>query len=877
MVKCKPNYKNLNEIQSFSEQRYVTVQLMEQACMNDEYLKQYCERLNYLSPPAVRISLKDMINWIDDDKSYGYAVNQGVVRFSSRLEESILIDFNDSNLIDFNKTTANIVTYVDGVPTLGENDTYEETEGTDQGTVITRCELPVNAELIHNEAVYDYSTANMDTAHPPNTYAYIAFNKAKNYYVQPAWLKNWRDYEMKAIARAQTFKAKTDGTLVAVDLELDFNGYNWYGNTGSPLYVQIWETHKKQVKKTKYDPTTQSIIYDRDGQGNIRTETIAWPANRSDVNDTEYRYRPLAEAIWDDDKTSDWRSGAVRHPTIVFPKPLKVKKGYSYAIVLMSPLSEYKHCPCWGGWTRASTKDKYPDGDAFYSENHGGSFVRYGENTFQNNYKQAMKDPVDFAFRCHIRTVDESDTTKEEYALGNYYLYLKPIVTNPITQFKLTRRDYGETETNNKIHIRYHYSVNGRNWKTITDLTTYTVLDEPSPILFIRARLFREQNMVGGVDINANETPFIENINIDLKTQLPSEMYFRTNFINAKSTQMLQGNIWSRIYSNMIMDPNTNCTVDVIEDITPINHFRLVALDELSDILLEYGLDVAFSEYTLLDTDVKKAEYVVNNPSILSSLKSEGIYLVPVVLDVNGTDVLYKFSFTPEGGEMVIQNPTNAKYTFGGIEFKNNVAYPILYCKYNEGLLDEQAYAEGIDYTFDYENNILSFDKVWTNKNTVSDIHSGVLSVSYNRIFLKGLTDSEIGTHLDENTTLQEEGLIMDYLKETIDITPEHIETRRVPLRCRPVDPIRSVILNPDTDNEVLHEKFDYTVDVETNELIFEVANSNGASVLSLNDKLEVVYTPNLDCESICLGFHATRTDNSKQVSISDSYIEYKT
>ena len=40
---CEPKYKNLNRIQSFSEQRYVTVQLMEQACMNDEYLKQTCD------------------------------------------------------------------------------------------------------------------------------------------------------------------------------------------------------------------------------------------------------------------------------------------------------------------------------------------------------------------------------------------------------------------------------------------------------------------------------------------------------------------------------------------------------------------------------------------------------------------------------------------------------------------------------------------------------------------------------------------------------------------------------------------------------------------------------------------------------------------
>ena len=866
MTNCDPKYKNLNEIQSFSEQKYVTVQLMEQACSNDEYLKQYCDKLNYLSPPAVRISMKDMISWIDEDKSYGFAENQGIVRFSSQTEcELPTIDFNDTSMIDFEKTTANIVTFLGNAPTLGENETYEETADTTGRPVVKRCELPVNAELIHNEAVYDYSTGTIDEAHPPNTAAYIAFNKSKNYYVQPAWLKNWRDYEMKSIARAQTFKAKTDGTLVAIDLKLDFNGYDWHGNCGSPLYVQIWETHKKQVKKTKYDSTTQSIIYDKDGQGNIRTETIAWPANRSDVNDTEYRYHPLTEAVWDDDKTSDWLTGKVRNPTIVFPKPIRVKKGYSYAIVLMSPLSEYKHCPCWMGWTRASTKDKYADGDAFYSENHGGSFVRYGEGNFKSNYKQAIQDPVDFAFRCHIRTVDESDTTKEEYAQGNYYLYLKPIIANPITQFKLNRLDYGETESNDKVGIRYNYSTNGVNWSTITDLTGWTTLSTPSKILFIRAKLYRKNGSSG------DDTPHIEEINISLRTNLPDEMYFRTNFVKAKTTQMLQGNIWSRVYSKIMPDPSVDCSVDVIESTTPIDHFKIIGIDEVP------GVDYNALE---LNTDVKKAEYLANNPSTWVDLKEEGIYLKPyVITDNHNIKKLYKFSFTPDGGDMVIENPVSRSYTFGGFQFQNNVAYPILSCTFNKGKLDEKHYMEDVDFTFDYDNNVLSFDKIWTKSlwdnndedDHVSPIHTGVLSVSYNRIFLKGLSVNEVG---------DDDGLIMDYFKEEITINSEHVENRRVKLKCRPVDPIRQVTLNKGTDNEtILHENFDYLVDAETNELIFEIANSKGNSVLSLNDKLEIVYTPNLDCESICLGFHAIRPsdDNVSQVNISDSYIEYKT
>ena len=67
--KCKASYKNLNRIQSFSEQRYATVQLMQQACMNDEWLKQQVERLSYLSPPAVRKTFSPIL--VDDAQSWG--------------------------------------------------------------------------------------------------------------------------------------------------------------------------------------------------------------------------------------------------------------------------------------------------------------------------------------------------------------------------------------------------------------------------------------------------------------------------------------------------------------------------------------------------------------------------------------------------------------------------------------------------------------------------------------------------------------------------------------------------------------------------------------------------------------------------------------
>ena len=120
--KCGANYKNLNRIQSFSEQSYATTQLMKQACMNDEWLRQQVEELRYLSPPAVRKVYNPLV--IDDVHSYGYQENtDNTVSFSSKTNEQIVIDFHnttingkqiDDDYIDYSKSTCDFVNYVDG-------------------------------------------------------------------------------------------------------------------------------------------------------------------------------------------------------------------------------------------------------------------------------------------------------------------------------------------------------------------------------------------------------------------------------------------------------------------------------------------------------------------------------------------------------------------------------------------------------------------------------------------------------------------------------------------------------------------------------------------------------------------------------------------
>lgn len=100
------------------------------------------------------------------------------------------------------------------------------------------------------------------------------------------------------------------------------------------------------------------------------------------------------------------------------------------------------------------------------------------------------------------------------------------------------------------------------------------------------------------------------------------------------------------------------------------------------------------------------------------------------------------------------------------------------------------------------------------------------------------------------------------------------ITNRRIPLRALALDPLRDVFLN---DEEIV-EDIDFTVDYNNAELVFEVVNTDDEStILSLNDILEVVYTPSLDDAGISIGYFAKRENIRKQCYIKPNYIEYKT
>lgn len=896
MTKCNPKYKNLNEIQSFSDQRYATVQLMEQICRNDEYLKQYCERLNYLSPPAVRKSWLNPSKFIDEQQSWGYEIgNDNQIRFSSKHHETFYVDFNEESLSDSDRkivpvnkdqTTAQIITVHDNAINIPDGETYESTEGSDDYTSTTVCRLPTHEERHHENAVFDFSTRNFKSGDKWDSAWYVGFNKSKNYYVRPDWLKDWRDFEIPSVVRAQTFKAKTNGTLVAVSLALAYNGSGYNSNAGCPLYVQIWPTHKRTVRKIKWDSSTNNTGYvwlkdnaghtlypkrkhyrktskgkyveDKKGDYVHDYETVVWPGSKNAFN--KYgkiqkfndRYHPLAQAVYDPGK-----QGANMFPTITLDTPIKVKKGYSYAIVLFSPLTEWKHCPRWCGWGRNSVKDKYADGMAFFSEKNGYNFKRHGASDLKRKYKLGKYSPADFAFQCHIRTKDEVNSTTNPYNDGVHYLYLEPIITNPITHIQISAQDSGDTTTDNNINIQYQYSTDGRTWTPIS--TSKQELAEPSKVLFFRALLWKKEGV--------NDTPEIQSITIDLDTQLPEEMYVRTPFYTPSSDTILGANVWGRIYAPFTTDPSVECTVEIIENTTPMDHFTIIELDDVEKYMTDYDMDV--TDITGKDTS-EIAEYLTNHYEVLEEFKKYNIYLQPKVIE----DYLYKFSFTPDGGDMKIPDD-GTDDTLSGLVFTNQVASPILECilQPQSSNFDTKKYSEWIHFDFDYTNNTLIFDK-----DVLLEMNPGDLAVSYNRVFIDGLTSKQVGVHIDESTGLKEEGLILDYFKEKITITDEQAELRRVKLKVNPVDPIREVILNKDTDYELeLKEGFDFNLDTDTNELEFVVNSDDGvSSVIKANDELQVVYTPNLNCNGIAIGYHAKRIDTSKQVAIKGSYIEYK-
>ena len=503
--------------------------------------------------------------------------------------------------------------------------------------------------------------------------------------------------------------------------------------------------------------------------------------------------------------------------SIVFDNPPVMDPSETYAIVLLSPLSHSTNCYWVGGWNMHCHADVYEDGNAFYSHNSGYNWIRYGKDE-EVDYHWGQYAPQDFAFQCHIKQI-ESTYVKNQ----NFILYLKPILANPVTQIEINADD---NIADSGTSITYQASINGNNWTTFDESKIIT-LDTPRNVVYVRAVL---------KTTNQAYTPKVNNILLTVTMNAPDEMYARTKTYYPKINGVLSADVWGRIFAPFETDPSVKCTAEIISEKTVYENFTIIEPDDLPQYTWIEDLDK-----NAIDQASDLEQYITDNPSVVRILEEHQIYVLGFITK---------------------------------LKFVTSPAYPIRECNLTpvETGTTNVSYAEWYQFLVDYDEDTLQFRSQY-----LANLVRGTLTVGYNPIFIKGLTAEEVGYSNPNKVTtdgdVNDEGLILDYFKETFIVNEDHVESRRVPLRTVPLDPIRHLYLN----GEELKQDRDYTIDFNRKEIVFPVVNTdNESSILNLNDKLEIIYTPNIDDNGISIGWYAKRTNLLKQVKILPYYIEYK-
>lgn len=815
---CKPIYKNLNKVAATGEQRYAVSQWADQNCENEEYLKQEVERLDYLSSPDVRKRFNPPL--VDTDKSYGFQINglENTVMFNSDTKQVIHVDFSTDDPLDMAVSDCVI-------------ERYHTVAGNGAVSIHHRAVLP-KKDIVEE----DYTTANLPQK-SVNAYWYVGFNKSKPYTLYPEWMKNPKALNIPSVVRAQTFKATKTGVLEAVSLLLEINGTKWCG-WGTPLMVQIWPTKSVQVDKTKWDNKNKKSV-PISGK-----ETIHEPIALLD-NGSSMTYHALAEASFD---PMFVRPGL---QTFVFDNPCNVTAGEYYAIVVLCPLAHWEQAPRIGGFVRYSNH-KYAYGDAFLSEDNGRTFIRYGKTDPKKiKNKLGKYEPQDFAFECkivqHHEEYVEYDSEEENYS----YLYFKPIFTNPITGIQISARCSGWDDTDHQdgkfLEFEYSTTGNRNNPEDWIGLGTSRAAIEGGPtMLFLRAKMWQ-------TSANNSLTPSIQEMTVEIDTTLPREMYVRTLMYNPKTTPMLGASVWGKVNAPFTCESSeVECSAELIQDIVSREKFRIITVAELDNYVELSEID---SASIIGQSNDDRCTYLVDTPEAIEALKKMNVYVKPYTYESDSTITEY-LSF--DGGL-----DDDDHQIIGGLKFSKSPAYPIIDCQIiPHGEEYYQSYGEWYDFKVDYDEDIITFDEA-----VILNMPVGDLSVSYNPVFIQGLSNEEMP-------------FVLDYIKEDIQVTSDIIENRYITLRAGMVDPIKRVYLNKDTDNEKeLIEDTDFTVDYLEKRIVFTILNPNtGQTVLSLNDIVTVVYTPNIETTGLAIGYYAKRKESAlnKQCTIKPNYLEYK-
>ena len=771
-------------LQSWGYKQLVTLDLLKNYVNNEDYLLGECEDLWDNTPPVTRKLFKPLA--IDENNSYGVVLDTNdEYAFYDKSDTNLFINFSDvpssqgyvNNMIDTVHTTC---VFDNNVITLPKK---------------TVSFLDKNTRDYSPFTAYDQAGNVLNNDMTCNEFWYIGYARDHVYETRPNWVMNEEHGGIPSICRAQTFKvdlkdkSKPYGVLESVVLNLHGENLQY----GVPLIVEVTEA------------VNQNGVY--------------YPASRDHINNDRYntsRYgdgrsaKQIAKQYWYPGNTNP---GVV---SISFDWGARVEDGRTYAIVLRSPLNHQPNPYAVGGWNKHCDPDRYPDGNAFMSNNNGYTWIRYGKNE-RTSYHEGMYAPQDFAFQCYIRQ------EYQEYEKGSFEVYTHPIHLEGIETIQLSAVDESRDG-----------SINYYAYNNVTD--AWVKFDDYNMVSFDEGQRPDVTIIKAVLSLNyGGNAPYIKSMNIHVHHGLFHNAVLRTLPYTPKTTGILSANTYSHVHCPFVVDGlDGRVSIDIVKEITNYIHLNIISIFKIpnySSLCNSITENVKKDIQTIIETkdETRKQEliqqFILIHAQLLKDLQTQC-------------------------NTYVLEDPNFNLFQL------DNCAYPILRCSLQPSNDSTVEFKEWLDYTVDYNTNTLTFLEQAKKR-----LIEGTLTVTYKPLFAKNIP-------ITHNDTEGIGDIDLSFIHETFPVSYDMLEKDVIEftIMTEALNPLREVR----TDNIIFIEGEDYSVDYDAKKIFLKT------SKLNFNDVVSVKYTPYLVNDSISLVYHLSRVDETN-IYLKGNYIDYKT